>query len=149
MLGPCINCNEHVNSGKFKNGYFICTDCYNMEQYENGVEGYFICPVCGRADSPNNWMGGLPNGFCFNCEVWAKNKNDYENGNRKIVVNGKMFHIGDETPSPPNVRGFAGAKFNIKKFTGEKIVSTNLWLNGEIPEIWRPYIPDNAEFTEY
>lgn len=93
-------------------------------------------------------MGGLPSGYCFVCNFWANNKNLYDAG-KKIVVGGKMFHVGDETPSPSRIRGFAGRQFNILKFTGEKIVTTNLWYNGEIPDIWRPYMPDNAEFTEY
>lgn len=54
MLGPCIKCNEYASSGKSTKSGFVCKDCYNMEQYENGVDGFFLCPICGRADSPNN-----------------------------------------------------------------------------------------------
>lgn len=145
----CTKCNEYASSGKAtqENG-FVCRDCYNMEQYENGVEEFFLCPVCGRADSPNNWIGGLPRKYCFSCSHWAEMKEQYDVG-KKVVVDGKCYHVGDETESPSRMRGFGGAKFNIKKFTGEKIVTTNLWHNGEIPDLWRPAMPDNAEFIEY
>lgn len=87
-----------------------------------------------------------------------------ENSSRRVIVGGKYFSLGDETPYDGALgRGFGGRRFKIKmndagSFThkgrtrswnaGEVIETTNLWSAGRIPPAWRDRLPDNAEFLE-
>jgi len=144
----CEKCKKTVTSavcigvGKYK-----CTDCNNMEKYEAGEEGFFICPVCGKADSPTNWIGGLPKELCFNCSFWTEVIEEYKKGN-KVVIDGHAYVIGNEE-ARGGFRGFGGRSFIIEFYDSRQtIVSTNLWHNGEIPKRFRDKLPDNARFIK-
>ena len=66
-----------------------------------------------------------------------------------VVVNGKRYTIGKEDPNLL-FKGFGGARFDIEFFDGRKIVSHNLWCQGDIPEEFRSYpeLQDNARFVK-
>ena len=57
------------------------------------------------------------------------------------VVNGEMFHIGNDTDY---VKGFCGTKFCIKFFDGTVVYTDNLWHNGTIPDNFKKILPDDA-----
>lgn len=96
------------------------------------------CPVCNKE---------LKSSRCFTCEYWEKFYKDLKKDpERYIVIDGVGYTIGDED-SPSYFRGFGGDKFQIIRNNGEKIVSTNLWCSGDIPEgHWRELLPDTARF---
>jgi hypothetical protein len=61
-----------------------------------------------------------------------------------IRVNHCHYRIGPEDPNFYS-RGFGGAKFVFERLdTGERIVSTNVWYQGEIPTDYDDILPDNA-----
>ncbi len=66
----------------------------------------------------------------------------------RVVVGGEHYHIIDEPETPYAFRGFGGRPFLIKFFDGTLIPTKNLWHNGTIPEVYRPFFPDNATFVE-
>ena len=87
--------------------------------------------------------------MCFNCNFWReKIEQDAQQPPHKVaIIDGTHYYIDDEN-IVSEFRGFGGAKFNIIFNDGTKITTTNLWCQGDIPEKWRPYFPDNAKFEE-
>jgi hypothetical protein len=105
------------------------------------------CKKCGTLVKAN-WLEPsrseiLASNLCFSCNLWSKRAAVKDTKNH-IVVNGSWYTISEET-SNSYFRGYGGAKFTIKRGE-ETIVSTNLWCGGDVPDIWRSEIPDNAQF---
>lgn len=73
---------------------------------------------------------------CFHRDFW---QSVLKTG---IIVNRECYQIADEN-SLSSFRCFGGKKFIFEmKDTGERIVSTNVWHNGTVPE--EMYTGDNA-----
>ncbi len=66
-----------------------------------------------------------------------------EDENRRVIVAGQHYMIGLDSSRP---KGFGGRKFAIHFNDGRKVETCNLWFQGEIPEQFRAWFPDNAEF---
>lgn len=86
--------------------------------------------------------------LCTDCCFW---RNRALAGCRKpdrlITVAGACYFIGDENQREGAFRGFGGARHRIRFLkTGRVVESTNLWFNGRVPELWRNFLPDTAEF---
>jgi hypothetical protein len=44
--------------------------------------------------------------------------------------------------------GFGGRKFRMQRFGSIKIIeSNNVWCQGEIPDVWKDMLKDNAKFV--
>ena len=81
--------------------------------------------------------------LCFNCLFWTEyveTKSDHSH----LVVNNNHYVIG---PATGYQGGFGGAKFNIKFNDGREVTTTNLWMQGDIPERFRDRLPNNAVFV--
>lgn len=61
------------------------------------------------------------------------------------IIDGTHYIIGPEDDDS-YFRGFGGAKFQIEFFDGTKVITTNLWCQGEPPLKWKNKFPDNARF---
>ena len=112
------------------------------------------CKVCGNTDNLNRWDDKCnitkimeTENVCFNCAFWFEKI--AETNNNTVIVNGIRYTIGDDN-STSYFKGFGGAEFNIEFFDGRKVVSHNLWCQGEIPENFRSYpeLQDNARFVQ-
>ena len=114
------------------------------------------CRICKKeielsyGDGLNNKLKLLK--ICFDCNFWIE-KFEEKNSVNVARIKNNHYIIGKE--SYTGERGFAGRQFKIKFF--EKIwiadkdnciTTTNLWHQGEIPERFRKYLPNNAEFIE-
>jgi len=53
--------------------------------------------------------------------------------------------IGENHSEP--FKGFGGRDFSIKFYDGRDIKTSNLWYQGEIPERFKEFLSDNAEFV--
>jgi len=112
-----------------------------------------VCKVCGETErltygTHNERLKSER--LCFTCEFWLRYVWNDPTEPRALVINGGHFMIGDEERRHPGeMRGFAGRKFLIEKFTGEQIVTTNLWYQGKIPQHFRERLPDNARFKKW
>lgn len=62
------------------------------------------------------------------------------------IINGTHYVIEPEDDPETYFRGFGGAKFQIEFNDGYRVVTTNLWCQGEPSEEWRDKFPDNARF---
>lgn len=84
---------------------------------------------------------------CNSCAFWLE-KIALTDENT-VVVNGTRYTIGKEDPTL-YFKGFGGREFNIEFFDGRKVVSHNLWCQGNIPERFRSYpeLQDNALFVQ-
>lgn len=61
------------------------------------------------------------------------------------MIDGTHYVICDED-SKSSFRGFGGAKFQIEFNDGTRVVTTNLWCQGEPKGFWKQHFPDNARF---
>jgi hypothetical protein len=150
----CSKCEGTKGGMTMRDGAWICKYCINMEKYKARKPGYFLCKICGKADNPNNWIGGLPEGLCFYCAFWTEKLEEYNKGaaSKVVVIAGHMYYIGEEKyvgdTAYPTWRGFGGRRFKIHRFdTDETIETTNLWHNGVIPDRFRDQLPDTAKFV--
>jgi len=87
--------------------------------------------------------------FCQDCNFWQRFK-DLRDDPKMVRAGGKHYYIcSEEGPSPDRrFLGFEGRKFKIIFKDGRKVVSSNLWRNGDIPLIWQFDLPDNAKLEE-
>jgi len=104
----------------------------------------YDCVLCGEAyDSSSHY--GMEEAEkakrCFHCDFWVQK---IQSG-KGVRINGHHYQIGREGDAFP---GFSGRRFVILFRDGTRVVTTNLWHQGEIPERFRDTLPDNAEFTE-
>lgn len=111
------------------------------------------CTICGKTDNLGRWMECdmtkimEKENVCFHCAFWFEKI--AQTDENTVVVNGTRYTIGDENPKL-YFKGFGGAEFNIEFFDGRKVVSHNMWCQGEIPERFRSYpeLQDNARFVQ-
>ena len=85
---------------------------------------------------------------CFSCHFWDETlKRDKTYPPHKVcIIDGVHYVIAPEDSTDP-FRGFGGHKFQIEFFDGTKVTTTNLWHQGEIPEIWKEKFKNNARFV--
>ena len=105
----------------------ICATC-KAEGYSTN---YCDCPEKQRMDR---------DGLCFECAFWSL-RTEIE---KPTVIDGRWYAPGNRTSG--SMRGMAGRRFDIEYFDGRRITTFDLWSGGEIPEVWRGQIPDNARF---
>lgn len=103
------------------------------------------CEVCGKEIEKSSYSHKvLCSSKCFDADYWldrVKHKDDF------TIIDGVCYHIENEN-SKSSFRGFGGKHFTIIKNTGERIETTNLWYNGEIPKAFLELLPDNARFEK-
>jgi hypothetical protein len=61
---------------------------------------------------------------------------------------GTRMRVGLDKREPDDWKGFGGRKFIILFEDGRKVITTNLWSQGEIPKSFREDLPNNAKFIE-
>ena len=109
------------------------------------------CRKCGAIEQCNYYEPTksrlLKIRFCFNCDFWLEKAKRRRKDPNFCVIAGVAYSIGDERKDN-EFRGFGGAPHTIRFFDGRVVHSTNLWFNGEVPEHWRAFLPDTAEFVQ-
>lgn len=107
------------------------------------------CKECGKVEELH-W--GTYNellkaqSLCFSCDHWMHYiENDPSNPNA-VIIEGNHYIVCNEAAGGRSTSGFGGEKFIIEKIDGERIVTTNLWHQGRIPERFRDRLIDNARF---
>jgi hypothetical protein len=84
--------------------------------------------------------------LCHSCNFWDEKKDGQDN-KRVVIVNGTHYWIEDDKPNAA-FQGFGGAKFSIEFNDGRKVITRNLWCQGDIPIRFRDRLPDNAKFIK-
>lgn len=108
------------------------------------------CAKCGKkekaqyVDEMKNKM--VSRNLCFSCLFWTEILEDKDNP-RRIFVEGHAYFLGKEKrDSYREFRGYGGSRFFIGYMNGGKTESTNLWHNGDIPELFKNDLPNTAIF---
>lgn len=85
--------------------------------------------------------------MCFSCDCWGEKYKAFlkDNDTDIAVIDGTFYKICPNQPDK-KTSGFGGREFNIH-FAGKTVTTTNLWCGGDIPDIYRDKIPDNAKFV--
>ena len=66
-----------------------------------------------------------------------------------LVINGVHYtHGGMKVGVRKDWRGSNGRHYKIKMLDGTIVETNDLWHQGTIPEEFREYLPDNAEFIK-
>lgn len=85
--------------------------------------------------------------MCHSCNFWRDmlEKDSLRPEHTWCVIDGTHYVI---EPDEPNAafQGFGGAEFQIEFNDGHKVVTHNLWCQGEPKGYWREKFPDNARF---
>ena len=111
------------------------------------------CEICGKEFTTFAYGEGVFRNLCgdskcFNTKFWQeKVKSVKEDPSKFVVVKGECYYVGDENDRS-SFRGHNGARFKIRRDDGTVFITTNLWYNGEIPQEFRKFLPDNAEFVK-
>lgn len=87
--------------------------------------------------------------LCFGClfwhELWV-----IRDSKDVARINGKHYILGAEASLddlPADERGMGGGQAIIQFEDGRRVVSTNLWFQGEIDQRWKLRLRDNAQFV--
>ncbi len=108
------------------------------------------CVDCGGLVT-TNWMEKTKQRLiaanrCFTCDHWHGYALTKDNPSHH-VIDGHHYIV--EPDAPKGTRGFVG--FGGEQFTierdGRRIVTHNLWHQGEIPTHWRDRLPDTSCFV--
>jgi hypothetical protein len=106
------------------------------------------CTECGSPIQTNYYEPTktrlIEKNVCFSCDHWL-GKIDIKDNPRTVRVNNTHYYIEDDAPNAP-FQGFGGQKFVILFDDGRKVVTRNLWCQGNIPSRFRDRLPDNARF---
>lgn len=108
------------------------------------------CPICGKEIAVGSFDHSVFNstGMCSSCDFW-KNRLEADAQlppHTAVMIDGTHYVVGDENSPETYFRGFGGHRFQIEFKDGHRIVSTNLWCQGEPTPAWRNKFPDNARF---
>lgn len=88
--------------------------------------------------------------LCFDCYFWMPYLIGAVTGDPASVrISGVHYTLGRDDPcQPAHQRGFGGARYAIRFSTGRRVVTHDLWCQGEIPARLRDLLPDNANFVQ-
>ena len=110
------------------------------------------CKICGKEDDPDRYYDDFgvlmkKKQLCFNCVLWERRLEEDAKlpPHTYCVIDGTHYVIEPDAPNAP-FQGFGGARFQIEFNDGHKVITHNLWCQGDIPEHFKDKFPDNAKF---
>ena len=103
------------------------------------------CIICGKEIEKSKFSNAvLCSSECFHINFWNGMVADKDSP-LSVRAHGVQYHIGRED-SKSSFRGFYGRHFVIQFFDSRIVETTNLWMNGDIPERYKSKLLDNAIF---
>lgn len=108
------------------------------------------CIICGKEVEEHFTNSGTleSHKMCFNCNFWREQlvrDKELIGQHKTCMIDGTHYIICDEN-SKSAFKGFGGAKFQIEFNDGTRVVTTNLWCQGEPTAYWKDKFPNNARF---
>jgi len=91
--------------------------------------------------------------LCYACKFWwdriemVSNGDTFE-GNRVARILNNHYIVYPDQPIGSGFLGFGGKEFVIRFRDGTEVTTHNLWHQGAIPERFRSYLPNNADFVD-
>lgn len=105
-----------------------------------------ICEICGTKFEKQLWGGEFSqccSEHCFTTKFWDDICKEKE---KHIVIDGVCYAVADGS-----VNGFWGMvvqNLRLKCSIPEKLSKlNNLWCQGDVPEEYKPRLPNTAEFV--
>ena len=109
------------------------------------------CKICGHTIEVGVFYKAVEdkminNTMCFNCNFWQERykQDKFLPPHMVAIIDGTHYTIGD---SSSKIRGFCGRKFVIEFNDGTKVITTDLWCQGDIPPTFKDKFPNNAKFS--
>ena len=110
------------------------------------------CKICGKEEDPSHWTNQSEmekHQMCFSCNFWRNmlEKDAKRKSHTVCMIDGTHYVI---EPDDPNAafQGFGGAEFQIEFNDGHKVITHNLWCQGEPEGAWKEKFPNNARFVK-
>lgn len=108
------------------------------------------CPICGKEMSSPAWGPGEFHDVCNKCFSQRYWDLIVDEKDLHLIINGVCYLPAPEV-STSFFRGFGGRLFKytlLNDPTNKVHRTTNLWLQGDVPESHRAQLPDNARWVE-
>lgn len=106
------------------------------------------CKICGKEFDKVRYAkphDDICSSACFTVDYWLERAN---NPDEFVIIDHVCYYVADERKDN-GFRGFDGRKFKIRMLAdGREFTTTNLWLNGRVPDEFLSRLPDNAEFVK-
>ena len=110
-----------------------------------------LCSCCGLPTNVDDFDQRAPltilmrkEQLCFTCAFW-KDKIAHPHPDREII-NGSHYVFHKWLSKPQHFQGFGGKTMYILKNDGTVKRSNNVWFQGDIPDKFKPQLPDTAKF---
>lgn len=112
----------------------------------------FTCDLCGQKDDFSDYALSSKylrimqkRHICFQCAFWM-DLAATPLPNREII-SGCHFTVLPTTKRPHQVtNGLGGKEFYIRRIDGTLIKSNNIWYQGRIPQHFKEFFPNTADF---
>lgn len=110
------------------------------------VDAADLCPECNQhALGSGSYVAQRDPTRCFGCNFWLEKLPIRDQPN--VARIGASHYIINPEDAGPHMRGCGGSEHFIVFTDGRRVRSTNVWVQGEIPPLFRDRLPDNAEFS--
>lgn len=110
------------------------------------------CKICGSTVDANNYISKCSKAMlklqmCFRCNYWKERLEEDAKlpPHKWCMIDGTHYVIELDDPSS-YFQGFGGAEFQIEFNDGHRVITHNLWCQGEPPKEWIDKFPNNARF---
>lgn len=110
------------------------------------------CKICEEEMHEDDYIEDvkvamLKHQMCFNCNFWREMLE--EDAKRPphtwCMIDGTHYIIVPDNPNS-HFQGFGGREFQIEFNDGHRVVTHNLWCQGEPEGYWKDKFPNNAHF---
>ena len=110
------------------------------------------CKICGDVMDSDNYLSDVASAMethqmCFHCNFWREMlEEDAKRPSHTVcMIDGTHYVIEPDDPGS-YFQGFGGSKFQIEFNDGYRVITHNLWCQGEPPKEWIDKFPNNARF---
>lgn len=144
---------ERIEQGSYETIQHFSSRSPGYESEEALTKGEELldenCLVCGGKISTHyvNKEELIKHRMCFRCNCFREIEERAKWDKDRMIVDGSSYQVVRHKTA---FQGFGGRQFKFRRFDNpeEIVVSNNVWHQGDIPEIWKAKIPNNAEFVK-
>jgi hypothetical protein len=112
-------------------------------------EPMFHCQICGEPE-PAFYIRSkrehlITNQVCFGCDFWLDRlRYHWLNPDQSFIWRGTAYFVHPDTDHGA-WKGHGGRQFIFTRKNGQRVVSRNTWCQGDVPDHFRAFLPDDCE----